>query len=135
MESLIHNNREYKGVLTGLKVRMHKNRLGELLVLDGFISAQELQQALIVSKTSGKPLGRVLADEKVVEYDIIRQTLIEQFMLRFMMAILTVFISFAGIATGGAKTARAAPTPSGAPERCSSTRCVTPTPTTRSPTT
>jgi len=87
---------------------MHKNRLGELLVLDGFISAQELQQALVISKSSGKPLGRVLADDRIVEYDVIRQTLIEQFMLRFMMAVLTIFISFAGFATGGAKTARAA---------------------------
>lgn len=107
MSSLGHKDRAYKGVLTGLKIRMHKNRLGELLVLDGFISPQELQQALAVSKSTGKQLGRVLADDKIVDYDVIRQTLVEQFMLRFMMAVLTVFISFAGLA-GGVKSARAA---------------------------
>ena len=107
MEHLIHQDREYKGVLTGLKIRLHKNRLGELLVLDGFISPDELQQALVVSKNTGRPLGRVLSEDKVVEYDVIRQTLIEQFMLRMMMAMLTVFISLAGMGFG-AKAARAA---------------------------
>jgi predicted transglutaminase-like cysteine proteinase len=86
---------------------MHKNRLGELLVLDGFISPQELQHALATSKSTGKPLGRVLVQSNLIDYDVIRQTLVEQFMLRFMMAVLTVFMSFAGMA-GGVKTARAA---------------------------
>lgn len=86
---------------------MHKNRLGELLVLDGFLSPDELEQALTISKSTGRPLGRVLVDDRVVERDVIRQTLVEQFLLRLMMATLTVFISFAGMA-GGAKTARAA---------------------------
>jgi predicted transglutaminase-like cysteine proteinase len=86
---------------------MHKNRLGELLVLDGFISHQELNYALALAKSSGQPLGRVLTDNRFVERDVIRQTLVEQFMLRFMMAVLTIFVSFAGLA-GGVKTARAA---------------------------
>lgn len=107
MEGLIHNNTEYRGILTGLKIRLHKNRLGELLVLDGFISPDELQQALVISKSSGYTLGRVLVEQDVVEADVIRQTLVEQFMLRLMMAIMTIFISFAGMA-GGAKNARAA---------------------------
>ncbi len=107
MENVVHRQTAHKGVLTGLKIRMHKNRLGELLVLDGFITTEELQQALAISKSSGMPLGQVLTSNKVVERDVIRQTLVEQFLLRFMMAILTVFISFAGMA-GGTKTARAA---------------------------
>ena len=107
MEPSIHQNKPYKGVLTGLKVRLHKNRLGELLVLDGLISHEELKNALTISKSSGRTLGRVLVEDNVVEKNVIRQTLIEQFMLRFTMAALTVFISFAGMA-GGAKNARAA---------------------------
>ena len=107
MEQKIHRDNEYKGVLTGLKIRLHKNRLGELLVLDGFISPDELQQALVISKNSGRPLGKVLVDDRVVEIDVIRQTLVEQFMLRMMMAVLTVFISFAGMGFGS-KTVRAA---------------------------
>ncbi len=94
------------GVLTGMKIRLHKNRLGELLVLDGFISQDELQQALVVSKHTGKTLGRVLVDDDIVDQSVIRQTLAEQFMLRFMMAILTIFLSIAGMG-GGSKTAKA----------------------------
>lgn len=90
----------YKGVLRGMKIRLHKNRLGELLVLDGFISPDELQHALVVSKHTGKALGQVLVDDDIVDGAVIRQTLIEQFMLRLMMAVLTVFISFAGMGAG-----------------------------------
>lgn len=107
MENIIHRDKAYKGVLTGLKIRLHKNRLGELLILDGFISPSELQQALAISKRSGQSLGNTLVEHNVVGREIIRQTLIEQFMLRMMMATMTVFIAMAGMA-GGAKQARAA---------------------------
>ncbi len=102
-----HKKGAYKGVLTGLKIRLHKNRLGELLVLNGFLSPTELQQALVISKSSGRTLGRVLVEDNIVEDNVIRHTLIEQFLLRMMMAVLTIFISFSGVA-GGAKTVRAA---------------------------
>lgn len=97
----------HKGVLTGLKVRMHKNRLGELLVLDGLLSPGELDQALALSKREGLPLGQILTKHNLIDKSVIRQTLVEQFMLRFTMAVLTIFISLAGVA-GGAKSARAA---------------------------
>ena len=84
---------------------MHTNRLGELLVLGGSLSQTQLQHALVASKSSGKPLGRFLTDERIIERKIIRQALIEQFMLRMMMAVLTLFVSFAGV--GGVKQARA----------------------------
>ncbi len=106
MGEAIQQNRAYKGVLNGLKIRMQKNRLGDLLVFNGFISPAELQHALVESKATGRPLGRVLADQDIVEYDVIRQTLVEQFMLRTMMAVVTIFISFAGLGAGS-KTARA----------------------------
>lgn len=108
VDVLINRNTPYKGVLTGLKIRLHKNRLGELLVLDGFISPDELQQALVISKSTGRALGHVLVEDNIVDREVIRQTLIEQFMLRMMMTALTVFISFAGVASGGIKQARAA---------------------------
>ncbi|PZO87880.1 MAG: hypothetical protein DI626_02975 [Micavibrio aeruginosavorus] len=84
---------QYRGVLNGLKVRMQKNRLGELLVLDGQLSPSDLKHALALSKSTGKVLGKVLADEELVPSSVIRQTLIEQFFLRSALAILTIFIS------------------------------------------
>ncbi len=101
-----HNSEGRKGVLTGLKIRMHRNRLGELLVLDGFISQQELQSALVVSRQTGMQLGRVLVNNDIIDSAVIRQTLAEQFLLRLMMAVLTVFVSFGGV-MAGAKTAKA----------------------------
>ncbi len=91
------DNKAYKGVLTGLKVRMHKNRLGELLVLDGLLAPQDLKYALALSKSSGRQLGHILTENNMVSAQKIRNTLIEQFCLRFTMAILTVFVSIAGM--------------------------------------
>jgi len=85
---------------------MHKNRLGELLVLNGNISPNQLQHALALSRSSGKQIGHVLVDEQLIDYSVIRKTLVEQFFLRLMMAFLTVFISFAGLGLGS-KQARA----------------------------
>ncbi|MFA5593099.1 MAG: transglutaminase-like cysteine peptidase [Micavibrio sp.] len=99
------NQEFYKGVLTGLKIRMHKNRLGELLVLDGVLSHGQLQEALLLSRTSGKQLGRVLTEQNLVSGGAIRGALFEQFMLRLMMAFLTLLISFASM--GFAPKARA----------------------------
>jgi predicted transglutaminase-like cysteine proteinase len=96
----------YKGILSGLKVRLQKNRLGDLLVFNGLISQEQLQSALVESKATGRQLGRVLSDQKIVDYKVIRQTLVEQFMLRMMMATLTVFVSFAGFGASS-KPARA----------------------------
>lgn len=98
-------DQHYTGILSGLKARLHRNRLGELLVLDGYLSPDELRYALSVSKASGRKLGRVLVEEDLVESSAIRQTLIEQFALRFMTTAVTVLISLAGM--GVTKSARA----------------------------
>lgn len=99
-------NKPYKGILTGLKVRMHKNRLGELLVLNGFMSPSELYYALAASKRSGQQLGAFLVEQNIVERDVIRSTLTQQFMLRLMTAAVAVIVSFASFGMT-AKTARA----------------------------
>lgn len=99
------NSVPYRGVLSGLKARLHKNRLGELLVMDGFLSPIELRYALQICKTTNRPLGKVLVEEDFVEPSVIKQTLVEQFSLRFMTAIVTLFISLASM--GFAKQARA----------------------------
>lgn len=107
MEHQIQQRSQHKGVLTGLKIRMHKNRLGELLVLDGVLSPGELDRALELSKSAGVPLGKILMQRNIVDHRLLRRTLAEQAVLRFTMAVLTIFISVAGMA-GGAKNARAA---------------------------
>ena len=102
MEEEVQN---HKGILSKLKSRLQKNRLGELLVLDGVLSPVQLEQALRDSKTQHKPLGHVLIQSHSVSSGVIRRTLMEQFTLRIMMAGVAVFISIASM--GFAKQARA----------------------------
>lgn len=85
---------------------MHKNRLGELLVLNGSISSSELHYALAASRKSGQQLGHFLVEQNIVERDVIRSTLAQQMMLRFMTATIALFVSIASFGLT-AKTARA----------------------------
>jgi predicted transglutaminase-like cysteine proteinase len=105
--SLALEQKQYKGVLSALKIRMEKNRLGELLVMRGHITQDDLEEALTISKATGQQLGRVLTNQKFISYGVIRQALVEQFAIRCMMLFMASFISFASMGTM-AKQARAA---------------------------
>ena len=103
-----NNNKDqtkHQGILSRLKARLQRNRLGELLVLDGVLSPQQLKQALQNSQNNGQQLGQVLVANNMVSRNAIRRTLAEQFTLRIMMAGVAVFISLASM--GFAKQARA----------------------------
>jgi len=91
--------------LSGLKARLRKNRLGELLIIDGHISSAELEQALALSNGTTMPLGRVLIENNFVHPSVIKKVLVEQFTLRFLTAAVTIFLGFASM--GFAKQARA----------------------------
>jgi predicted transglutaminase-like cysteine proteinase len=101
----VSNPSTYNGIFSKLKLRLRRNRLGELLVLKGCISPEDLDYALASSKKSGRQLGHVLVDEYIVDAGVIRRTLIEQCMLRFMMTAMAIFISIGSM--GFAKQARA----------------------------
>jgi len=96
---------KHSGILSKVKTRLRKNRLGELLVLNGHLSPVELKTALQNSKNSGQQLGHVLVDNSYVSKAVIRRTLTEQMMLRVMMTGVTVFIALASM--GFAKKAKA----------------------------
>lgn len=106
MGTSFHQKGDYKGVFTGLKIRMHRNRLGELLVIGGHLSPVQLQEALLVHKSTGRPLGRILREDALVRTSTIRRVLVEQFMLRLMTATLGMFITFSSFGLGP-KAARA----------------------------
>lgn len=107
MTSVALEPRQYTGVLSALKIRMEKNRLGELLVLRGYITQNDLDQALIISKTTGQQLGHVLRHQNNISIRIIRQALIEQLAIRCTMLFVASFLSFASMGAV-AKQARAA---------------------------
>lgn len=93
------------GIISGLKARLQKNRLGELLVMNGSLSPQDLKTALHNSKEQQQPLGRYLISQNVIGKNAIRRTLAEQFALRVTLTIVTLFISFASFSA--AKSAKA----------------------------
>jgi len=101
----VENQTIHRGILSGLKTRLRKNRLGELLVLDGALTSSQLDLALATSKQRGQQLGHVLVADNIVSRNAIRRTLLEQFTLRCMMGGVAVFISLASM--GFAKNARA----------------------------
>ncbi len=105
MENLFQDHCERKGILSGLKARLEANRLGELLLLKGHITDSQLEFALAVGRNSGRQLGLVLRDHRLVDSLTIHRVLAEQFMLRMMLFILTMLISFAGM--GAFNNARA----------------------------
>lgn len=96
---------EHQGIFSKIKARLKQNRLGELLVLEGALTPQELQSALLLSKKRGQQLGHVLVDDHIVSRGVIRRTLAEQFVLRCSMTAVAVVISLASM--GFAKQARA----------------------------
>ena len=102
---MLENNEKHRGILSKLKTRLQKNRLGELLVLDGALSPTQLKHALQASRENGQQLGHVLVNQNLVSRTTIRRTLFEQFTLRCMMGGVALFISIASM--GFAKQARA----------------------------
>ena len=74
------------GFLTRLKLLLSKNRLGELLVLQGKLSPKDLQTALRTHRKENKQLGRFLIDSKMVSRKTLYTTLVEQWGLRILAA-------------------------------------------------
>ncbi len=54
-------------------------RIGEILVSKGYITPEILERALQVSKTTGKPVGRVLVENKFVTWNDIAEALATQY--------------------------------------------------------
>lgn len=99
------NKMNYSGILSSVKARLRKNRLGELLVLNGHLSPIELKNALATSKNTGQQLGHLLVTNNYVSKYTIHRTLAEQMMLRLTMTGVTVLIALASM--GFAKKAKA----------------------------
>jgi predicted transglutaminase-like cysteine proteinase len=94
-DNAIHNN---KGVFSRILSTLHKNRLGELLVLRGVISPEQLREALGLQRSLNMPLGQVLVEQRVVSKSQIRTTLGRQFVLRCTATAILGFVTFAGFA-------------------------------------
>jgi predicted transglutaminase-like cysteine proteinase len=92
------------GVLRGIKARLDKNRLGELLVMGGALSQQELSYALAEQRATNTPLGRLLLQQQRIRRHDLYRALAQQWGMRVMMTAMTIAIT---ITAFGIRPARA----------------------------
>ncbi len=97
-----------KCVLSKIRMLLECNRLGELLVFKGLLTPRELRHALAHQKLNNAQLGRVLVKQKLLTRRALYKTLVQQWGLRCLAAILSLTISFSGITI---KSARAGTIP------------------------
>lgn len=94
-----------QGILSKVKVFMQRNRLGELMVMNGHLSAGELRYALALQKDSqGSNLGQILIDHKLISRSDLYKVLFQQSIIRLLIGFTTLMIAFSCM---GAKTAKA----------------------------
>ena len=96
---------EKQGIFSNIQSRLRKNRLGELLVLDGVLTPVQLKHSLQEARAQNLQLGAYLVQDNLVSKTAIRKTLAEQFILRCLMTGAAIFISMASM--GFAKKANA----------------------------
>lgn len=95
----------HRGILSKIKIFMERNRLGELLVLNGHLSTGELRYALTRQRHSQQNLGRILIEENMVSRSALYSVLAQQWAMRMMAGFTTLMIAYSCM---GIKPAKAA---------------------------
>lgn len=90
--------------MTRISALLERNRIGELLVINGLIAPQDLRRALALQKNEGAPLGAVLVRHNLVSRQALYQMLAQQWTMRCLAASVGLFLTFASF---GIKSARA----------------------------
>jgi len=85
-----------KNVLRDFKAVLQQHRLGELLVLKGKITPQELRNSLSYQKETKRPLGEILIEHALISQRDLILTLWKQNALRFCFGFLLCVLSVTG---------------------------------------
>lgn len=88
---------QYSGILSKIKSRLDRNRLGELLVAHKLISPEDLRHALKLQKDKRETLGKILIAQGLISKFSLHRVLAEQMALRFTTAAVTMFISLSAL--------------------------------------
>lgn len=100
-----HKSIKKAGLFNRLHALMTRNRLGELLVMNGLLTPHQLQRALAVQKaTRNGQLGRILLREQMLSRQDLYTILMQQWTLRCLAAVVTLTLSLSSM---GIKPARA----------------------------
>lgn len=92
------------GILNRFRTTLDQSRLGEILVLNGKITPQQLQLVLIQQRAGNQPLGRYLVQQNMIARHHLYQALVQQWAMRALLAAMTIMLTFAAY---GIKPARA----------------------------
>ncbi len=88
----------HTGVLRYIKHALSRDKIGETLVLKGYISPKDLKKALNYQKSTKKPLGQILIEQsKITKYDLLG-ILCRQHLIRITAATIMCFVSLGGFA-------------------------------------
>ncbi|MGE4312835.1 MAG: transglutaminase-like cysteine peptidase [Pseudobdellovibrionaceae bacterium] len=85
------------GLLRRIRARLDRNKLGEILVLEGIITADQLRLHLKAQKEAGLKLGQYLVQNRIISRRQLAGALIAQSGLRSMAAGVAVFASLSAI--------------------------------------
>lgn len=83
------DGRNYKtGILRGLKAYLSRNKLGELLIIKGFITADQLKIALGEQRQNNSPLGQIFLKHSMISRKQLAFILTRQMAVRFCAALM-----------------------------------------------
>lgn len=81
------------GFMEKIRTYLHRHRIGELLVMTGRISADDLKYALEMQKRTGIPLGEILVNTEVLSRNNLKWALWQQQTVRAALAVMAVTVS------------------------------------------
>ncbi len=90
------NKNTQKGILNNIKNILNRNKLGEILVLQGKITPYELRNAIKIQQNTGKPLGKILQDLGLISKNQLSRLLLKQKILRITTASMLYIMSCIG---------------------------------------
>ena len=91
-EQTAPRKRRKAGLMTRLRRSMTENRIGELLMSNGMITAEDLHAALIEQARTKRPLGYILIQNGIITHAMLKQTLRKQLYKKFTMVGLIFFM-------------------------------------------
>ncbi len=82
------------GIFRSLKLSLEKNRIGDLLILKGYVSSGDLAAALLAQRETNKPLGQIFLEQSRISKYQLASLLVKQKAVRFAAAMLLLCSSF-----------------------------------------
>src|SRR4051812_3739959 len=84
---------QHHGILNKIKSHLESNRLGELLVIRGRLTPQDLKAALNRQSKENRPLGQILVSSGLIKRSDIFAAIATQWAMRSLATLVTVMVA------------------------------------------